>query len=372
MFSRSSIFLFLGSKRNNESVGPNSLEQGVTVSNQQRAALLILACVTMLPGWPVTHAQGQRSSSRPATSAQTEANSRNFWPPGFRPPSATPNAQPASGTYLPATSKRSKRRTGALKFTDPAVFGITLWLLRPAQELQQPTKPPKSPNQKPSQSGVAADNEGTPRLLVKRQKAGKEVTESMIAQRVNPDRPFQVGEDLRLSVEIPQDGYLYVIDREQYAGSKLSVPVLIFPSDPLSDENKVRAGRVIELPDNETSFQIKRLSEQSHQPLTGELLTFLVTRTPLTNLPKSDAEGLIRLDEQTVKQWEEQWGKQVQIERLNLKNGAGQNRTKAEQQALTEANQALTQEAPLPQTIFRLSVKQGNPFLVQLSLRVGK
>jgi hypothetical protein len=343
------------------------------VSNQQRAASLILACITILPTWPATHAQGQKSSSRPATPAQTVENSRHFWPPGFRPPPATPNTQPASGTYLPAATKRGKRRTGALKLADPAVFGITLWLLRPAQELQQPTKPPnKSPNQKPPQPGGAADNEETPRLLVKRQKAGKEVTESMIAQRVNPDRPFQVGEDLRLSVEIPQDGYLYVIDREQYAGGKLSVPVLIFPSDPLSDENKVRAGRVIELPDNETSFQIKRLSEQSHQPLTGELLTFLVTRTPLTNLPKPDAEGLIRLDEQTVKQWEEQGGKNVQIERLNLKNGAGQNRTHAEQQALTEINQALTQEAPLPQTIFRLSVKQGNTFLVQLLLRIGQ
>src|SRR5262249_28428693 len=154
------------------------------------------------------------------------------------------------------------------KIADPAVLGITLWLLRPAAEFQPLTKP---------QPSVASDNSETPRLLVKKKKAGQETSESMIAQRVNADRPFRVGEDLRISVEIPQDGYLYVIDREQYEGGKLGPPVLIFPGNPLSDENKVRAGRIIELPDNEIPFTITRLSEQSHRQLTGELLTLLVT-----------------------------------------------------------------------------------------------
>jgi hypothetical protein len=36
-------------------------------------------------------------------------------------------------------------------------------------------------------------------------------------QRIEADTPLKVGERVRLSIESPRTGYLYVIDREQYA-----------------------------------------------------------------------------------------------------------------------------------------------------------
>ena len=50
-------------------------------------------------------------------------------------------------------------------------------------------------------------------------------------QRIDPDNtPLRDGDRMRLSIEAPWDGYLYVLNREQYADGSTSDPYLIFPA----------------------------------------------------------------------------------------------------------------------------------------------
>src|SRR5262249_31814030 len=70
-----------------------------------------------------------------------------------------------------------------------------------------------------------------------------------IPERVEAGRPMRIGEKIRLSFESQQAGYLYVINREQYADGRLGEPLLIFPTTRTRNgDNHVAAGRLIEIP----------------------------------------------------------------------------------------------------------------------------
>src|ERR1044071_4769400 len=71
-------------------------------------------------------------------------------------------------------------------------------------------------------------------------------------QRIEIDTPLQIGERVRLSIESPREGYLYVIDREQYSDGTLGDAYLIFPTlRTRGGDNRVRAGRLIDIPAQE-------------------------------------------------------------------------------------------------------------------------
>ena len=70
------------------------------------------------------------------------------------------------------------------------------------------------------------------------------------AQRLDPGRALAADERVRLSLESTRRGFLYVIDREEYADGSTGEPVLLFPTSRLrGGENRVAPGRVVELPD---------------------------------------------------------------------------------------------------------------------------
>src|SRR5207302_7654799 len=100
-------------------------------------------------------------------------------------------------------------------------------------------------------------------------------------ERVEANAPLRVGERIRISIESPSAGYLYVIDREQYADGTTSEPYLLFPTTrTCGGENRVTAGRVIEIPGQEDRPNYFRL-RQSRSTQTAEVLTVLVTAQPL-------------------------------------------------------------------------------------------
>ena len=73
-----------------------------------------------------------------------------------------------------------------------------------------------------------------------------------IPERVEAGRPLRIGEKIRISFESQQAGYLYVINREQYADGRLGEPSLIFPTTRTRNgDNQVAAGRLIEIPAQE-------------------------------------------------------------------------------------------------------------------------
>ncbi|HEY7546302.1 MAG TPA: DUF4384 domain-containing protein, partial [Blastocatellia bacterium] len=200
------------------------------------------------------------------------------------------------------------------------------------------------------------------RLLLQDEESGKDV--EWTPERVEAETIFTAGDRVRLSIEAPRDGYLYVIDREQYTDGTLSDPYLIFPTLRIrGGNNSVKAGKVIELPDKSV-FRLKPMRADYR----GEVLTILVTAEPIAELKVEP--DIIKLDAQQVERWEKQWI--VPVERFELVGGAGKAYTKAEKEAGLEGTRLLTQEDELPQTLYRVIPKPGSPILISLPLRIGK
>src|ERR1044072_469746 len=145
------------------------------------------------------------------------------------------------------------------------------------------------------------------------------------AERLQSNGTFRAGDYVRISVESPRVGYLYVIDRELSADGSTGEAMLIFPW--ADADNKLVPGRLIDIPGQE--------EDPTHSPARvtspnqiGELLTFIVTPTPL-DLPLSD--NPLRIERKELSRWEKLWG--GASERYEMEGGVGQAWTPQEQQA---------------------------------------
>jgi hypothetical protein len=176
---------------------------------------------------------------------------------------------------------------------------------------------------------------------------------------------FKIGERVRLSIESPRAGYLYVIDREQYADGTLGKPSLIFPTlKARGGDNRVSAGVLIEIPDQGDRIPYFNLT-RGRADQVGEILTVLVTPLPIKEIPITYEQPRLSADQ--VARWESMWG--VQAELFEMEGGAGAAWSKEEQQAGAVFGRSLTQDEPTPQTIYRVRVQPGNPLLVTVPLR---
>lgn len=217
-------------------------------------------------------------------------------------------------------------------------LGLTIWRLRPTKK---------------TDAGA--------RIIVQEGEDSNEWT----PERVAADTPMKMGERIRFSFESPVPGYLYVIDREQYADGSFGEPYLIFPTTRTRNaDNQVAPGRIIEIPgqeDRPNFFSLK----QSHKDQTGEILTVIVAAQPLSEI--TIGTNALKLAPELVTQWEKQWGALTQ--KFEMNEGVGKIWTKAEQEAGANATRQLTQEEPAPQTIYRVAVKSGSPILVKVKMR---
>jgi hypothetical protein len=253
-------------------------------------------------------------------------------------------ARPAKSKTAAAKRLAYRNATGktATKSSDkPDNFtqlGLTIWRLRQA---------------------VASDS-GT-RIIVH----GESQTTEWMPERMEANTPLRIGERIRFSFESPQTGYLYVINREQYANGTLGDPYLIFPTTRTrKGDNQVTAGRLIEIPaqDDHPNFFTLR---QSRMDQTGENVTVIVSRQPLAELTITDKA--LKLSVEQVAKWEAEWG--AQTERFEMVGGKGKAWTSAEQTAGADATRSLTQDDPAPQTIYRVATKPGQPVLIKVGLQ---
>ena len=240
-------------------------------------------------------------------------------------------SKPASGAkpkYVAAGPRKSAGVTpGAVQ------LGVTLWRLRAAQ----------------------GSDEGA-RLLV--QEGG-----DLTAESIDPNAPLAVGDRVRLTLESPQAGALYVIDREVYGDGTMSDPYLIFPTTRTrGGANAVRSGRLIDIPDQHDRpnyFTVR----PSRPGQTGELLTIIVSPTPIAEVSIGDQP--LKLSPELVGRWETSWSAPTE----QFVQQAGTHVwTRQEQAAAADAARLLTQDDPAPQTIFRIAAKKGSPVLVNLRL----
>jgi hypothetical protein len=223
-------------------------------------------------------------------------------------------------------------------------IGVTIWRLRPS-----------------------AGNDAGARMLVMENAR----TTQWTPQRIEADTPLQVGERVRLTVESPRSGYLYVIDREQYADGSFGDPFLIFPTlRTRGGDNQVRPGRLIDIPaqeDNPSYFTLVPSASRSDQ--VAEVLSIIVTPQPLEDIRITDRP--LKLSKSDVAKWEKESSNEV--ERFEMVGGAGTPWSKVEMEASAAVSaRVLTQEEPAPQTIYRVGSRSKNTFLVTVALRYGK
>lgn len=185
-------------------------------------------------------------------------------------------------------------------------------------------------------------------------------------ERVQDGTPLAPGQIVRLSIEsLSRDGYLYVIDREQYADGSFSEPLLIFPSRKSPDGNRVKAGRLISIPSaTGKGFQIK--PKPSDKKQVAEVLTILVSPIPLMDPAKLGAKPY--LPAQQVADWEKKWG--AVPTKFELDGGLGQAMTEREQAAGADSSAQLTKDDPGPQTVYRVAIKPENPVIVSVPLKI--
>jgi hypothetical protein len=247
----------------------------------------------------------------------------------------------------PATRTRAKRRARSYRVATPkvpvdnvapdSVVGVTLWRLRPA-----------------------ASTDSGERLIYHDDAA----TNEWVPERISPQTRMGQGDKLRISIEGARKGYLYVIDREQYADGSLGEPYLIFPTTrTLNGDNKIDLGRLTEIPAQDDSppyFTIRR----SRPDNVAEVLSVLVTPAPLDGLAITDKAQ--KLTGEQVATWEKQWSTGVGF--LEMETKTTQSWTKEERDAGSNTR-ALSANAPAPQLLFyRAAAKASEPLFVKLQL----
>ncbi|MBA2526619.1 MAG: DUF4384 domain-containing protein [Pyrinomonadaceae bacterium] len=248
--------------------------------------------------------------------------------------------RPRGRTYLlassPVTGTRPKTKVGTV-----AQVGITIWRLRPV-----------------------TSNDSGARMLVRE----KDKSSEWAAERVGAGTTFRQGDHVRLSIESPRAGYLYVFDRDLLSDGSMGEAMLIYPwSDMRGGENRVRPGKLVDIPaqEDDPSYFTARPSSPDQ---VGEVLTIIVTTSPL-NLPISDKP--FQISNVEMAKWEKMWG--GQSERYEMEGGAGEAWTKQEQQAAArKGTRQLTRDDPAPQTIYRVSAANNKAFLVNVQLAYAR
>lgn len=279
-------------------------------------------------------AEESNAASRQNNRAKTKASARNK---KKRQVYRFVSTQTAMTKAAAATSSTATKTPAGATMEQ---VGVTIWRLRPS---------------------TAADS--GPKIPVHEESG----TTWWTPERTPAGTLFKIGERVRLSIESPRAGYLYVIDREQYGDGTLGEPFVIFPTlQARGGDNRVSAGLLIEIPDQDDRIPYFKMT-RGRDDQVGEILTVLITSQPIEGIPITRTRP--RLSAEQVAEWERIWGAPAEL--FEIKGGAGAAWTTAEQQAGSISKRSLTQEEPVPQTLYRVLVKPGNPLLVTVPLRYG-
>jgi hypothetical protein len=270
------------------------------------------------------------------TVVEAQDQTRQIWDSGFRQKRPGPAAD-AKGPRKDEPFRYRADETPTVK-PDPAAvpIGFTLWRLRPASSADQARLLVQVPDGRPTEYTQV------------RLRASEELAE---------------GDRVRLGIEVPTRGHLYVVNRELLTDGTRGTPYLVFPSLNLrGGDNRVEPGRLIEIPAQTDRVPALVITRQ-HANYKGEELLVIVTPSPIAGLAIQERETA--LAPSLVAEWEERWGSPAQ--RLELA-GAVASWTDEEKQAGL-GTRLLTQADPMPQVLYH-GVSKNGALLVRIPLVV--
>jgi hypothetical protein len=241
----------------------------------------------------------------------------------------------------PSSAKAPATKKPPVRPMKGALVGVTVWRLRPS-------KPGDTREVRALIHEVGGDGEWTP-------------------ERVAADAPLAEGQKVRISTETAQEGYLYVIDRDEYADGTKGDAYLIFPTlRTRGGDNRVTPGMVVEVPapdDNPPYFKVQR----SRPDQINEVLTFLISPKPLADL--KIGRQRVKVSEDQFARWEKQW--KAQSRKLEDAAQEGKVYTVAEKEA-ARGGKLLTKDDPLPQTMYYVDCKAGEVVMLDVPLKIAK
>ncbi|MGA9993904.1 MAG: hypothetical protein WBP93_00755 [Pyrinomonadaceae bacterium] len=220
------------------------------------------------------------------------------------------------------------------------------------------------------------DNEGTKDILMEGTEEAptppNKLAEWNVADwtRAMPDNHFAVGQVVRLHFEpLTKAGYLYILHQELYASGTTGPARLLFPTLRTNNGNNLVQPNVdLWIPRAPAYFRIK--PSESNKAHVGELLTVVLrAEAPNEILRQSLEDKPLLLEADDLKRLIA--GAKGTAIRMNLDGGEGQKQTTQEmsKDIGMEGDEALTQDDPLPQTVYETRRQAGQPVVFRIPLK---
>jgi hypothetical protein len=261
---------------------------------------------------------------------------------GSRPSSHRPKK--ASGTnYVPASADTST-------VTDGVDVGVTFWRLREVRKLDDPAVV-------------------EPTRIVKRVKGKPIEFDKAIPERAHSEATWSDGEKFRLSIEVPFECFIYILNQERYADGTLSEPYLVFPSKgDLARNAKAVAGKLVYFPNEQDCFEIASLGESGRTKV-AEVFAILLSPTTIDELPAlAEQEEKRRVEAGLFKRLLNDWGARTWT--FENMGALGTSITRVEKKSSTGGAEVLTDRDPEPQTVYHVARKRGASLLVTVPIRI--
>ncbi|HXQ72800.1 MAG TPA: hypothetical protein VN844_20040 [Pyrinomonadaceae bacterium] len=190
------------------------------------------------------------------------------------------------------------------------------------------------------------------------------------AERMEGQPTLTYGEFVRLSIESPRDGLLYVINRELYNDGSLSSPYLIFPTARLRNgDNRIYTNRPVEIPDATDEpfyFEAKHTGLDPSKSVIGEIISIIISDKTLSGLNNATPD-VVKLSESQVIALEKEYTGRAEV--FELERGVGLPYSDAEQKSANEPmSRLLTHTDAVPQTFFLVEDKRKGGLMVTLAL----
>lgn len=191
------------------------------------------------------------------------------------------------------------------------------------------------------------------------------------ATRLEGDPVVAYGDKVRMGIESPRDGYLYVIDRELYSDGTTSNGYMIFPTKRLrGGDNKIKSNYPIEMPaltDNPFYFEGKKKSDiNPYKIIVGEILSIIITDEPISSLSNFGNDAM-EIPNSKVEKFEELYSGRAEV--FELEGGVNLSYSAAEKDSANSNGRLLTHNDPVPQTFYLVEDKKNKGLLVTVVLK---
>lgn len=321
-----------------------------------KTPLLLIFCVLLLgslsvaiPAIPQNPSKGEEEDPEKKVRRDYRGENKNQSNEASDKKTIGPSNKPTLPTSKKARVNRKLVKEEKRSSEARASIGVTLWRVENKELKEEPTKSV-------------------------RYHAAKVGNTKMVAERVGLKTELTVEDKIRLTIEVPFDGYLYIVDQERYSENgapKVGEPVLIFPDMRIREgRNDVRRRLLTGIPsdkDDPPYFNLEPLNSKG-STLLEDIITIIVTEEPIKELPAR--EGAYRVPGEVFNKLR---GATKSVRKI-IEGKKREIYTQAEKEAeMGEIEKGLNYEGdPLPDNVYEVEYDSNIGFAVSIPLVVSQ